>query len=56
MARAIVNAGWNLLELKSTTLTLEEIFLELTGAHGQPASPAPVPEEDVSEAVPGGLQ
>jgi ABC-2 type transport system ATP-binding protein len=37
VARAIVNAGWNLLELRSTTHTLEEIFLELTAsnsAHG----------------------
>ncbi len=33
IARAIVNAGWNLLELKSTTLTLEDIFLELTSSH-----------------------
>jgi len=56
VARAVVNAGWNLLELKSTTLSLEEIFLELTGAHGQSPSPAPSPAEAVSEAVPGGLQ
>ena len=36
IARAIVHAGWNLVELKSSTLTLEEVFLELTGspAHG----------------------
>jgi ABC-2 type transport system ATP-binding protein len=33
VARAIVNAGWNLMELKSTTLSLEDIFLELTGSH-----------------------
>ena len=31
VARAIVQAGWNLLEMKSST-TLEEVFLELTGA------------------------
>jgi len=37
VARAIVHAGWNLLELKSSTLTLEEVFLELTGSHtGEP--------------------
>jgi ABC-2 type transport system ATP-binding protein len=36
VARAIVHAGWNLLELKSTSLTLEEVFLELTGSHPQP--------------------
>ena len=40
VARAIVQAGWNLLELKSTSLTLEEVFLELTGSHPQPPQPA----------------
>jgi ABC-2 type transport system ATP-binding protein len=35
VARAIVHAGWNLLELKSSTLTLEEVFLELTGSHSE---------------------
>jgi ABC-2 type transport system ATP-binding protein len=40
VARAIVHAGWNLLELKSTSLTLEEVFLELTGSHPQPPQPA----------------
>ena len=29
VARAVVQAGWNLLEMKSST-TLEEVFLELT--------------------------
>jgi ABC-2 type transport system ATP-binding protein len=33
VARAVVHAGWNLLELKSMTLSLEEVFLELTGSH-----------------------
>ncbi len=37
VARAIVHAGWNLLELKSTTYTLEEVYLMLTGD----AAPAP---------------
>jgi ABC-2 type transport system ATP-binding protein len=31
VARAVVQAGWNLLEMKSST-TLEEVFLELTSA------------------------
>lgn len=31
VARAIVHAGWNLLELKSSTRTLEEVYLERTG-------------------------
>ncbi len=42
IARAIVNAGWNLIELKSSTLTLEEVFLELTGAHPSHAETSPV--------------
>ncbi|HEY3936631.1 MAG TPA: ABC transporter ATP-binding protein, partial [Bryobacteraceae bacterium] len=37
VARAIVHSGWNLLELKSSSLTLEEVFLELTGSTVQPA-------------------
>jgi len=43
VARAIVHGGWNLYELKSTTLSLEEVYLQLTG--GSP---------DVTEAVPAG--
>jgi ABC-2 type transport system ATP-binding protein len=39
IARAIVHAGWNLLELKSMSFSLEEVFLELTGSHA--AAPAP---------------
>jgi ABC-2 type transport system ATP-binding protein len=55
-ARAIVNAGWNLLELKSTTLSLEDIFLELTGAHVHTAPATQPATEAVSEAVSGGIQ
>jgi ABC-2 type transport system ATP-binding protein len=32
VARAVVNAGWNLLELRSLNYSLEEVFLQLTGA------------------------
>ncbi len=32
LARAVVEAGWNLNELRSAAMTLEEVFLELTGA------------------------
>ena len=39
VARAIVHAGWNLLELKSTSLSLEEVFLELTGSGAKHAEP-----------------
>jgi ABC-2 type transport system ATP-binding protein len=45
IARSIVHAGWNL-ELKSTTLSLEEAYLQLTGTQG--SEPAPL--------VDGGVQ
>lgn len=34
VARAVVHAGWNLLELKSTTVSLEEAYLQITGSQG----------------------
>ncbi len=37
VARAVVQSGWNLLELKSLTYSLEEVFLELTGSEAQTA-------------------
>jgi hypothetical protein len=40
LARAVVHAGWNLLELKSP-YTLEEVYLALTG--GPTEEPAAVP-------------
>lgn len=40
LARAIVEAGWDLNELRPTTASLEEIFLQLTG------EPAHQPEAD----------
>jgi ABC-2 type transport system ATP-binding protein len=39
LARAVVGAGWNLLELRPVALSLENIFLELTAAE----QPAPAP-------------
>ena len=47
VARAVVHAGWNLFELKSSTLSLEEVFLELTGS--QPGAPAVAPAEGVAQ-------
>jgi ABC-2 type transport system ATP-binding protein len=38
LARAVVHSGWNLLELKSLTYSLEEVFLELTGSNSEPQS------------------
>jgi ABC-2 type transport system ATP-binding protein len=44
LARAVVEAGWNLNELRPMALSLEEIFLELTGGEAaDPAAAAPVP-------------
>jgi len=37
LARAVVHAGWNLNELRSVGLSLEDIFLQLTGTQN-PAS------------------
>ena len=39
LARAVVQSGWSLLELKSSSQSLEAVFLQLTG--GQHATPAP---------------
>jgi len=36
IARAVVNAGWDLHELKPASVSLEEIFLELTAQDGAP--------------------
>ena len=44
VARAVVHAGWNLLELKSTTVSLEEAYLQITAAQG-----------DLSPIVDGGV-
>jgi ABC-2 type transport system ATP-binding protein len=42
IARAVVEAGWNLNELHTASMSLEEIFLQLTGS--RPATEEPVPE------------
>jgi ABC-2 type transport system ATP-binding protein len=40
LARAVVEAGWDLNELRSGAMSLEEVFLQLTGDHTAPAAPA----------------
>jgi ABC-2 type transport system ATP-binding protein len=41
LARAVVEAGWNLNELRPSAMSLEEIFLQLTGAEKiEPEAPA----------------
>jgi ABC-2 type transport system ATP-binding protein len=39
LARTVVNAGWNLNELRPVGLSLEDIFLQLTGGEQQKAQP-----------------
>src|SRR6202795_964825 len=48
LARAVVEAGWDLNELRPTAVSLEEIFLQLTG------EPAAAPPEEA--AVPAGVK
>jgi hypothetical protein len=53
LARAIVEAGWNLNELRSGAMTLEEVFLELTGSD---ATTAAAVEPTVAAEPAGGNQ
>jgi len=49
LARTVVDAGWNLSELSSVGLSLEEIFLQLTASEQKTQSaktPEPAPEGD----------
>ena len=46
LARAVVEAGWDLNELRTESVSLEEIFLQLTGNQ----SAAPVPDPQAEEA------
>jgi ABC-2 type transport system ATP-binding protein len=54
VARAVVNAGWGLLELRPMRLSLEEIFLQLTTEDQDqmpavPGAPAPPPSSGSGE-------
>jgi ABC-2 type transport system ATP-binding protein len=46
LARAIVQSGWNLLELRTLAYSLEDIFLELTGNPEPVAEPEPDPQPE----------
>src|SRR5262245_40098986 len=51
VARAVVDSGWGLLELRPTRMSLEEIFLQLTTEEGRepaPAEPQPAAQADES--------
>jgi ABC-2 type transport system ATP-binding protein len=45
LARAVVESGWNLNELRPVSLSLEEVFLQLTGTDAEAAA------EPVKETV-----
>src|SRR6185312_3983244 len=50
LARAVIQGGWDLNELRPATMSLEEVFLKLTGT--DPAVEAAIPEQPSSD--PGG--
>jgi ABC-2 type transport system ATP-binding protein len=41
LARAVVESGWDLNQLRPSAMSLEEIFLQLTATEAAPAPPAP---------------
>ena len=53
LARSVVEAGWNLIELHAVGLSLEEIFLELTAAPKPEEQESAAPPADVVEAGAG---
>jgi hypothetical protein len=46
LARAVVEAGWDLNELHTSAVSLEEVFLQLTG---EQAAPTPAAEASPSK-------
>jgi len=51
VARAVVESGWDLNELRSAAMSLEEVFLQLTGAEAAEAPPAEKAPEPEAEEV-----
>jgi ABC-2 type transport system ATP-binding protein len=49
LARTVVNAGWNLNEMRAVGLSLETIFLQLTASESKSA-----PQVAAATAEPGG--
>jgi ABC-2 type transport system ATP-binding protein len=49
LARAVVESGWNLNELRPAAMSLEEIFLQLTGAETTEPEAEPPAEEVVAQ-------
>jgi hypothetical protein len=44
LARAVVESGWNLNELRPEAMSLEEVFLQLTGGEKAVQAPEQAPE------------
>jgi ABC-2 type transport system ATP-binding protein len=51
LARAIVNRGWGLLELRPMRMSLEEIFLQVTTDEAPHEAAGPTEEPEQSQAV-----
>jgi ABC-2 type transport system ATP-binding protein len=51
LARAIVESGWDLNELRPTAMSLEEIFLQLTGEPAAPAAAEAPAEEPAAQGA-----
>ncbi len=49
LARCVVEAGWNLNELRPTAMSLEEIFLQLTGTEASEPAAEPPAEEVLAQ-------
>ncbi|SPE42523.1 ABC transporter related [Candidatus Sulfopaludibacter sp. SbA3] len=49
LARTVVNSGWNLNEMRSVGLSLEDIFLQLTSAEKATDKPIEAPQEKKEE-------
>ncbi|HUJ48562.1 MAG TPA: ATP-binding cassette domain-containing protein, partial [Bryobacteraceae bacterium] len=49
LARAVVESGWNLNELRPSAMSLEEIFLQLTGTEAAVPAAEPPAEEVVAQ-------
>jgi ABC-2 type transport system ATP-binding protein len=54
LARAVIESGWNLNELRSVGLSLEEIFLQLTSEHKPEEAPSPEAAAAVTDQAAGG--
>jgi gliding motility-associated transport system ATP-binding protein len=54
LARAVVEAGWDLNELRPSAMSLEEIFLQLTGSDAATAAPAGATPEPAPSTDAGG--